>query len=58
MAKGEKKWVPLESNPEVLNEFAAQLGLSTQVCSVHCISLALIDTFRYDMHVSGAAAGL
>jgi len=26
-----KKWVPLESNPEVLNAYAAGLGLNTQV---------------------------
>lgn len=24
-----KKWVPLESNPDVLNDFAAKLGLNT-----------------------------
>jgi ubiquitin carboxyl-terminal hydrolase L3 len=24
-----KKWVPLEANPDVLNDFAAKLGVST-----------------------------
>ena len=30
-----KKWVPLESNPEVLNGFAQSLGLNTQMMTFH-----------------------
>lgn len=25
-----KKWIPLEANPEVLNEFAKKLGVTSQ----------------------------
>ena len=37
MAASHKKWVPLESNPDVLNEYAAKLGADLsqyQFCDV------------------------
>ena len=30
-----KKWLPLESNPEVLNDFAASLGLDVAQFAFH-----------------------
>jgi hypothetical protein len=32
-----KKWIPLESNPEVMTEFASRVGLDTQQYSFHDI---------------------
>jgi hypothetical protein len=32
-----KKWIPLESNPEVMTEFASRIGLDTQQYSFHDI---------------------
>ena len=30
-----KRWLPLEANPDVLNEFAKELGLEVSQCSFH-----------------------
>lgn len=30
-----KKWLPLESNPDVLNDFSKKLGLDTSQYSFH-----------------------
>lgn len=32
-----KKWIPLESNPEVMTEFASRIGLDTAKYSFHDI---------------------
>lgn len=32
-----KKWIPLESNPEVMTEFAGRIGLDTQQHAFHDI---------------------
>ena len=32
-----KKWIPLESNPEVMTEFASRIGLDTKQYSFHDI---------------------
>lgn len=31
----EKKWLPLESNPDVLNDFTSSLGLDVSKYSFH-----------------------
>lgn len=36
-----KRWLPLESNPEVLNEFVANIGLDTK-------AYAFCDVFGLD----------
>jgi ubiquitin carboxyl-terminal hydrolase L3 len=30
-----KKWLPLESNPEVISEFASRIGLDTSECGFY-----------------------
>lgn len=43
---GTKKWVPLESNPDVLNGFAAKLGLNTKqyhFCDVYGLDQDLLN---------------
>jgi len=32
-----KKWLPLESNPEVMTEFASRIGLDTSQVAFHDI---------------------
>jgi hypothetical protein len=46
-----KKWIPLESNPEVITEFASRIGLDTQQWAFH-------DVFGLDEEVKAAAADL
>ncbi|GMH32554.1 hypothetical protein BSKO_00388 [Bryopsis sp. KO-2023] len=41
MVKQHKRWLPLESNPEVMNDFAAKLGLNTS-------AVAFCDVFGLD----------
>jgi ubiquitin carboxyl-terminal hydrolase L3 len=45
-----KKWIPLESNPDVITEFASRIGLDTQQWAFH-------DVFGLDEEVKAAAAG-
>ncbi len=40
-----KKWVPLESNPEVLNEYAEKLGVDTskyQFCDIYGLDEVIV----------------
>jgi ubiquitin carboxyl-terminal hydrolase L3 len=39
-----KKWIPLESNPEVITDFASRIGLDTQQWAFH-------DVFGLDEEV-------
>ncbi len=53
-----KRWLPLESNPEVLNDFAAKLGMSVdkfKFCDV--FGLDPVRRFAGTLrHPQGAAA--
>ena len=46
-----KRWLPLESNPEVLNDFAAKLGMATD-------KFKFCDVFGLDPVRATAAHGL
>lgn len=46
-----KKWIPLESNPEVITDFASRIGLDTKQWAFH-------DVFGLDEEVRQAAAHL
>lgn len=48
---GEKKWIPLESNPDVLNEFISKLGIDAAKYSFS-------DVFGLDEVRPGEQAGL
>jgi ubiquitin carboxyl-terminal hydrolase L3 len=43
-----KKWLPLESNPEVMTEFASRIGLDTSQVAFH-------DIFGLDPEVKRAS---
>lgn len=50
-----KKWIPLESNPEVMTEFAGRIGLDTQQHAFHDI-YGLDEEVRWHCMHAGASS--
>ena len=57
-----KKWLPLESNPDVLNDFSRKLGLDTSQCSFHDVygmDPVNLTLFRFsDLYTGGQSLSL
>lgn len=61
MASSHKKWVPLESNPDVLNEYAVKLGADLsqfQFCDVFGLDEASQLGGNLGQHLVGRAAAM